>query len=101
MGNAFSSSAKCTDAANKPRRHIFMIRLFFQDLSKQAFLPFYGAWVRPHLECGVQGCSPNLMADINHLEKIQSLATRLVTSLRRLPYENKPQRPDLNSLHRQ
>ncbi len=85
MGNEFSSSVKCTDAANKARRPIFMIRLFFQDLSKWAFLPLYGARVRPHLECGVQACSPNLMADINHLEKSQSLATRLVTSLRRLP----------------
>ncbi len=36
-----------------------------------------------HLEYGIPACSPNLAADINHLEKIQRLATRLVTGKRR------------------
>ncbi len=32
-------------------------------------------------------CLPNLMADINHLERIQRLATMLVTGIPHLPYE--------------
>ncbi len=56
----------------------FMIRRSFQDLSKSAFIPLYGALVRPHLEYDLSACSPNLVADINHLERIQRLATRLV-----------------------
>ncbi len=46
--NMFSPSAQCTEAANKDRRLIFMIRRSFQDLSKSAFIPLYGALVRPH-----------------------------------------------------
>ncbi len=65
--NVFSPTAQCIEAANKIRRLIFMIRHFFQDLSKSA----YGALVRPHLEYGMSAFSPNLMADNNHLKRIQ------------------------------
>ncbi len=75
--NMFSRSAQCTEAANNERRLIFMIRRSFQDLSKSAFIALYGALVRPHLEYGIPACSPNLVAGIKHLERIQSLATRL------------------------
>ncbi len=90
--NMFSPSAQCTAAANKARRLIFMIRRSFQDLSNSAFIPLYGALVRPHLEYGTPACSPNLIADINHLERIQRLATRFVTGMRHLPYEERLQR---------
>ncbi len=43
-------------------------------------------------------CSPIPVADINRLERIQKLATRLVTGIRHLAYEVKLQRLDLHSL---
>ncbi len=99
--NIFSPSAQCTEAANKARRLIFMIRRPFQDLSKSDFTPLYGALVRPYLEYGMSACSPNLVADINHLDRIQRLATRLFTGMRYLPYEERLQRLELHSLKRQ
>ncbi len=96
----FSPSAQCTEAANKARRLILVIRRSFQYLSKPAFFPLYEALVRPHFEYGVPACSPNLVADINHLELIQILATRLVTGMLHLPYEERPQRLSLHSLQR-
>ncbi len=59
--NMFSPSDQCTEATNKARRFIFMIRRSFQDLSKSAFIPLYGALVRPHLEHGMSAC--HLFAD--------------------------------------
>ncbi len=56
--------------------------------------------MRPHLEYGMPACSPNLVADINHLERIQRLATRLETGMRHLPYEERLQRLGLHSLQR-
>ncbi len=56
--------------------------------------------MRPHLEYGMPACSPNLVADINHLERIQRLATRLVTAMRHLPCEERLQRLGLHSLQR-
>ncbi len=58
----------------------FMIRHSFQDLSTSAFIPLYEALVRSHLEYGMPACSPNPVVDINHLERIQRLASKLVTS---------------------
>ncbi len=56
--------------------------------------------MRPDLECDIPACSPNLVADINHLERIQTLATRLVTGMCHLPYEERLQRLGLHSLLR-
>ncbi len=56
--------------------------------------------MRPCLEYGMLACSPNLVADINHLERIQGLATRLATGTRHLPYEERLQRLGLCSLQR-
>ncbi len=99
--NMSSPSAQCTEAANKVRRLIFLIKRSFQDLSKSAFIPLYEALVRPHLQYGKQACSFNLVADINHIERIQRLATGWVTGMRHLHYEERLQRLGLHSLQRQ
>ncbi len=85
----FSPSAQCTEAANKARRLIF---------SKSAFIPLYGTLVRPHLEYGTSASSPNLVADVSHLERRQRLTTGLVAGMRHLPYEGRLQRLGLHSL---
>ncbi len=54
--------------------------------------------MRPHLEHGMPACSLNLVADINDLERIRRLTTRLVTGMRHLPYEGGLQRLGLHSL---
>ncbi len=77
-----------------------MIRRSFQDFSKSFFIPLYGALLRPRLEYGMSACSPNLVTDINQLERIQRLATLLVTGMRHIPYEEKLQRLGLHSLQR-
>ncbi len=45
--------------------------------------------VPPHLEDGIPACSPNPLEIVNHLELIQALATRQVTHLRHLSYEER------------
>ncbi len=96
--NMSSPSAQCSEAANKAKRLIFMIGRSLQDHSKSAFNPLYGALVRPHLEYGMPACLPSLVADINHLARIQRLAIRLVADMRHLPYEERLQRLGLYSL---
>ncbi len=54
----FSSFVQCTEATNKDRRLIFTIRHSFRDLSKSAFIPLYGALVRPHLKYGMLALIP-------------------------------------------
>ncbi len=45
-------------------------------------------------------CSPYLVANDNHLERIQRIPARLVTDIRNLPYKEKLQRMGLHSLQR-
>ncbi len=55
--------------------------------------------VQLHLECAMQACSPNLVANIDSFEWIQRLATRLVKGFHRLPYEERLHRVGLHSLN--
>ncbi len=66
-----------------------MVRRSFCELSEAAFTPLYCAFVRPHLEYAMEGNVPTLRADINQLERVQRLATRLVRGLRHVPYEER------------
>ncbi len=59
--------------------------------------PFYGALVRPQLEYGMPARTPNLVADINELVRIQRLATRLVTGMCHLPFEERLRRRRLRA----
>ncbi len=56
--------------------------------------------MRPHLEYVAPACSPILAAHVNHLERIQRLATKLETGMHNLPYEERLQRLGLHSLQR-
>ncbi len=87
--NVFSPSAHFTEAANKARRLIFML----------GALPKISLTC-PHLEYAMPVCLPNHVADTNRLERIEILATRLVTGMRYLPYEERLRRLSLHSLQR-
>ena len=61
-----------------------------------------GSWneaiVRPHLEYYIQAWSPYLRKDIDMLEKIQSRATKLISELRDLRYEERLKECGLTTL---
>ncbi len=56
--------------------------------------------MRPHLEYAMKANAPTLRADINQLEGVQRLATRLVRGLRQVPYEERLRQLTLFSLER-
>ncbi len=49
---------------------------------QSSIIPLHLAMVPPHLECAMKANSPSLRTDINHLEWVQRLATRLLRGLR-------------------
>ncbi len=65
-----------------------MVRRSLCELSKTAFTPFYCALVQPHLEYAMEANTPTLREDINQLERVQRLATRLVTCQIRKGFAN-------------
>ncbi len=56
--------------------------------------------MRPHLEYAMEANAPTLRADINQLQRVQRLATRLVTGLLHVPYEERLRQLNLFSLER-
>ncbi len=101
-GLSFTStaSAYCIEPANTARRLLFMVRRSVCELSKTTFTPCFCALVRPHLEYAMEANAPTLRADINLLEIVQRLATRLVRGLRHVPYEERIRQLNLFSLER-
>ena len=91
-------SRQCHEAASKANRVLGMIHRQFKDLDKKSFLIIYNSFVRPHLEYAVQSWSPYLKWDMEHLEKVQRRATKLVKGYWKLPYEEL-QRLNLTTLH--
>ncbi len=77
-----------------------MVRRSFCELSKASFLPLCCAIVRPHLEDGMEANAPTLRDDINQLERVQRLVTRLVRGLRHVPCEERLRQLKLFSLER-
>ncbi len=56
--------------------------------------------MRPHLEYAMEANAPTLRADINQLERVLRLATRLVRGLRHVQYEERFRQLKLFSLER-
>ncbi len=89
MDSSFSPSIQNRKAGSKEKKRILiMIRRYFTEISMFALTPhpLHKTLVQPYLEYAMQACSPNLVADVDCLEQIQRLTTRLVKSFRRLIY---------------
>ncbi len=86
-----------------PTRHCTTERLRIQQddcysysvYSWSVVNPLYCVIRWPHLYCATETTSPNLRTDINLLERVQRIATRLVRGLRHVPYEKSPRQFNL------
>ncbi|MBM6549348.1 RNA-directed DNA polymerase, partial [Streptococcus dysgalactiae] len=72
----------CTAA----RRTLGAIRRSFGALSPQAFTALFSSHVRPILEYGGTAAYPCTIGEMEKLERVQRAGTRMVGTLRRLPY---------------
>ena len=80
---------QCEKAAAKASSVLGLINRHFKDDDIDSFRILYKSFVRPHLEYCVQVWSPYLRKDIEILEKVQRRATRLVTGMRKMGYEER------------
>jgi len=77
-----------------------MVKRNFKRLDAEDFLLIYKTYVRPHMEYCVQAWSPHLVKDIQLLESVQITANRMVSTLKKLPYESRLHRLGLTMLER-
>ena len=75
-----------------------MLKKTFATFNCTLLRTVYVAFVRPLLEFAVPVWCPYLKGDIDALERVQHRATRLVKSLRKLPYALRLERLQLTTL---
>ena len=91
-------SNQCTKVVRTANRVLGMIYRTFTSRTQDIVLKLYKSLVRPHLEYAIQAWRPHLQRDMNAIEKIQRRATRMIVSLRDLPYEVRLSRLKLTTL---
>ena len=87
--NSLKVEKQCMKAANAANQMLGMIKRSFTFHEKDVILSLYKTLVRPKLEYCIQAWRPHFKKDINLLENVQRRATRLVHSIRDLPYERR------------
>ena len=87
VDKAMNGSRQVTEAVKKANRALAQLRRTITNKEIDTVIPIYKATVRPHLEYCVQAWAPYLKKDINALEKVQHRATKMTTTLRKLPYD--------------
>ena len=65
-----------------------MIKRNFTDMSKEVIIPSYKSLLRPHLEYCCQIWNPNYSKDIDLVEGVQRHATKLITGMQNLLYDD-------------
>ena len=66
-----------------------VVRRAFTNISHTAFIKIYKALVRSHLEYGVAVWFPYKIKHVVALEAVQRRATRLIPSIKSLPYDER------------
>ena len=85
-------------ASNKANQMLGLIKKSFARFDRKLFRSLYLTFVRPLLEFAVPVWSPTLKSDCDRIERIQHEATKMITSIRNLPYEKRLKVLDLTTL---
>lgn len=102
LGIIVTDNLKCgrqvAEAAKKANRILGVINRSIIHKDKKIILQLYKSLVRPHLEYAIQAWNPHLQKDILLLEKVQRRATKMILSLKYLPYEQRLTKLNLTTL---
>jgi ribonuclease P/MRP protein subunit RPP40 len=90
--------AQVEAAASMANRALGRLKKSFRSRSLLLWRTLYLAYIRPHLEFAFQAWSPHFKGDIETLEKIQRRATKTITALKRLKWEERLARLGLTLL---
>ena len=80
-------SEQCAIAAAKGNHILGLIRRNIVYKEKEIIIPLYKTIVRPHLEYCIQAWRPYCKKDIDILERVQRIATKMIQKLRNISYK--------------
>ena len=98
VSNSCKPSEQCAKAAKRAMQRLGLLKRTFRHIDIRSFKVIYPTYVRPLMEYAVQSWNPYYIKDIECLERVQRYATRLVTELSGLGYEERLERLDLYTL---
>ncbi len=93
-------TAQCLAACRKDNSILDMMRWGLESRSREVWLPVYRSIVRPHLEYCVQVWAPCYKKYIQALDRIQNRATKVISGMWGLSYEDRLRELKLFSLER-
>lgn len=96
--NKLTFSNHVAEVAKKANQRLGMIRRGFRYISSGVMKNLYKSMVRPILEGGVSVWHPSKKGDIKALERIQHRATKMVSHIQDLPYNQRLRSLGLPSL---
>ncbi len=98
ISDKLKPSLHCAESAKRANRMLECINRNIVLKRKDIVVRLYKQLLRPHLEYAVHAWSPNLVKDIQILEKVQRRATRLIPEIRDKPYPERLKLLKLTSL---
>jgi len=98
VSNDLNVRQQIESVASIANRMLGRLKKTFRSRSFHLWRTLYLTYIRPHLEFAVQAWSPHLKSDISILEKVQNRATKTISTIKHLSYEDRLQRLGLTTL---
>ena len=98
LSNNMKFNQQASHAANKASIALGQLKRTFRFWTPKTFKLLYTTFVRPHLEYSASAWSPYLKKDISIIERVQRRATKIVPSIKGLPYDKRLIALNLTSL---
>ena len=96
--NSLKFSTHIASIVQKANSRLGIIKRNFSITSKEIIIPLYKSLVRPILEYGSSIWNPALRRDYLEIEKVQRRATKMISNISHLSYENRLRHLKLDSL---
>ena len=89
MDQALKFSEHISTKINNANRNLGIVFRTFTYMDKEMFLNLYKSIVRPHLEYAATVCTPLFKKDMIAVENVQRRATKLVSTISHLTYQER------------